>query len=830
MRAHRTRRAAALATSALLLLALPALASALTWPTLDLSALSWQVHLSSLRLPEGLGTAGLIVALWGIWVLYLAVLGLEMVAHLRRRPLYLRGLRPLQLLAATTLGTITAPTLAQAAPAPVVAAPADAESETDQAEPGGAKGEAAEGEQGSVVERNRTIDDFGYDAAELTEPMAEDVQATAELITEHGAPELPIVVTGHTDPAGDADYNQELSERRAEAVAHALREHLGPDADIETRADGDRSLLEEADDAEQRRVEISYDVLLAPPEPETPPEPEEPEADEEAIQEGPAVGLSLPGGLVVTMSAAGAGTLAGMALERRRDTAPDPDGEVSSAQANEVAPDATEADTHVESEAAHLPHTATDEATGRQETEPATPTGQDLALIDLAQVPGLGITGPGAHGAARTLLTRALDESDHALTVVVTRDVLADLLHTPWRLPDVAENAPVMVTDTTEDALTLLQMQLLARHRAADDADEDDVTAFEAGPQFIVLAPAEPGVAAEVTTLLAHTPHAPIHAVLLGSWPQTDGPTLTLDEQGIIAHAERPLEAVSGHTWHPTPATDLHQVLQTHTRQPHPTEPASATDADSSEPDHDETHIGEADATSDSDQAGRGEQDHTERSTPPPEGDEEGLLPGAVALTVLGERITLAASGHQVKPGRRAAYEVLAYLATHHPEGTRLEAAIEHMWPETAPHRAVRRFHDAVSAARSACRTHLGEAATRVILHEEDRYRLNPDLVTCDLWRVQDLLREATECQDPTLASTAASVVGPGLAADADYLWAEEERTYLRSQVVDTLVTCADHATHDQATALLRQALDADPHSEKARRSLSRLGIEHIPL
>src|SRR5699024_6904622 len=201
-----------------------------------------------------------------------------------------------------------------------------------------------------------------------------------------------------------------------------------------------------------------------------------------------------------------------------------------------------------------------------------------------------------------------------------------------------------------------------------------------------------------------------------------------------------------------------YQVLQTHTRQPHPTEPASATDADSSEPDHDETHIGETDATSDSDEAGRGEQDHTERSTPQPEGDEEELLPGAVALTVLGERITLAASGHQVKPGRRAAYEVLAYLATRHPEGTRLEAAIEHMWPETAPPRAVRRSHAAVSAARSACRPHLGEAATRVILHEEDRYRLNSDLVTCDLWRVQDLLREAIERQDPTLASTAASM------------------------------------------------------------------------
>src|SRR5699024_7971945 len=178
-------------------------------------------------------------------------------------------------------------------------------------------------DEAAVVERNRVVDDFGYDSAELTEAMDEDVKATAELIAEHGAPELPVVVTGHTDPAGDADYNLELSERRAEAVAHALREHLDQDIVIETRADGDRSLLEEADDAEQRRVEISYDVLVAPPQPEpepdAPPEQEAEPEGEEAAQQGPAVGLSLPGGLIVAMTAAGAGTLAGMALERRRD-------------------------------------------------------------------------------------------------------------------------------------------------------------------------------------------------------------------------------------------------------------------------------------------------------------------------------------------------------------------------------------------------------------------------------------------------------------------------------------------------------------------------------
>src|SRR5699024_8251750 len=172
-----------------------------------------------------------------------------------------------------------------------------------------------------VVDRDRLIDDFGYDDDTLTEAMAEEVRTTADLIDEHGAPELPIVVTGHTDAAGDSDYNLDLSERRAQAVADALRTHLGEDSVIEVRGEGDRALLDSADDAEQRRVEIAYSVLVTPP--ESPAE-EQPEPEEGTTQEhtGPAVGLSLPGGLVLAMTALGAGTVAGMALERRNGSLP----------------------------------------------------------------------------------------------------------------------------------------------------------------------------------------------------------------------------------------------------------------------------------------------------------------------------------------------------------------------------------------------------------------------------------------------------------------------------------------------------------------------------
>src|SRR5699024_10226650 len=80
---------------------------------------------------------------------------------------------------------------------------------------------------------------------------------------------------------------------------------------------------------------------------------------------------------------------------------------------------------------------------------------------------------------------------------------------------------------------------------------------------------------------------------------------------------------------------------------------------------------------------------------------------GAVSVTLLG-RITLAVHGRQVRPHRRASYEVLAYLAAH-PAGVRLETAVDAMWPHDAPHRSIRRFLDACTAVRSACRPLLGE-------------------------------------------------------------------------------------------------------------------------
>lgn len=65
---------------------------------------------------------------------------------------------------------------------------------------------------------------FAFDSAELTAQADEAVALVAERVNarEPG----PVTVIGHTDDQGDAPYNQDLSERRAQAVAGALAAHV----------------------------------------------------------------------------------------------------------------------------------------------------------------------------------------------------------------------------------------------------------------------------------------------------------------------------------------------------------------------------------------------------------------------------------------------------------------------------------------------------------------------------------------------------------------------------------------------------------------------------
>jgi OOP family OmpA-OmpF porin len=107
---------------------------------------------------------------------------------------------------------------------------------------------------------------FDFDKAEIKPEFEKDLDGAARFILEHK--DVPyILIAGYTDSVGEADYNQQLSERRAQAVV----EYLVGKYDIERRRLAARGYGEEKSVAsndteegryENRRVEVICCVLL----------------------------------------------------------------------------------------------------------------------------------------------------------------------------------------------------------------------------------------------------------------------------------------------------------------------------------------------------------------------------------------------------------------------------------------------------------------------------------------------------------------------------------------------------------------------------------------
>ncbi|MCU0429059.1 MAG: OmpA family protein [Cytophagaceae bacterium] len=71
---------------------------------------------------------------------------------------------------------------------------------------------------GSVIVFNNIF--FDFDKSKIKKESEEDLEKMYQFLLQY--PEFHIEVAGHTDARGSADYNQKLSERRAQAVMHWL--------------------------------------------------------------------------------------------------------------------------------------------------------------------------------------------------------------------------------------------------------------------------------------------------------------------------------------------------------------------------------------------------------------------------------------------------------------------------------------------------------------------------------------------------------------------------------------------------------------------------------
>jgi outer membrane protein OmpA-like peptidoglycan-associated protein len=532
------RRLSALLLAAAILLGIPYLLLwHLPWPELPDSWAVAAAHLRGWRLPPGVFTALLITVLWALWALYAAGLVVETFARLRGMPRRLRPLGPLQVVAAAAVGTVAvAPATAFA---DTVTTQEDREADGEQDADASPAPEEAPSAQ--PVERVRTVTGFGVGSAELTEQMRDDLAPVAEMIDSYGDTETPVRITGHTDPSGNAQTNQELSERRAQAVADHLDEVLGEEApEMEVEGVGSEQ-PREGGAAAQRRAEVTYTVVPQPtslqprvmaaetPDPgagagETAAAVEEDEpvaaaaAAAEAAEDGGSVlVVEIPDG-AVTGAVAFAGLAGGYLLGKRGVRVP---GVSLSLPRLPRAP-------------RRLALTA----------PPPRPTPGDeideRVTVELDHVPGLGITGPGAAGAARRLIVNALDRlNDDAVRVLLTEAEAARLVGDRGRdLLRAHPCEPVRMVGTTEEALTVLQREL---HQIVEDGGERPHT-----PLALVTSPTSEHETA-LSGLLLHGQQQGITAVVLGRWPL--GGSCVIEEDGLITETSPPLNPVFHCSW-----------------------------------------------------------------------------------------------------------------------------------------------------------------------------------------------------------------------------------------------------------------------------------------
>lgn len=99
---------------------------------------------------------------------------------------------------------------------------------------------------------------FAFDSADLHANARRLLMPVVKIFNRY--PDLEVEVAGHTDSVGSDDYNQALSERRAEAVRRFLTDHGVPPGQVTARGYGESEPVASNDTGEgrqqNRRVEI----------------------------------------------------------------------------------------------------------------------------------------------------------------------------------------------------------------------------------------------------------------------------------------------------------------------------------------------------------------------------------------------------------------------------------------------------------------------------------------------------------------------------------------------------------------------------------------------
>jgi len=492
--------------------------------------------------------------------------------------------------------------------------------------------------------------------------------------------------------------------------------------------------------------------------------------------------------------------------------------------------------------------------------------GASEAALDIAALGGLGLTGPGAPAAARAILAALLAEAPPAEAgmppaIIIPAADAARLL--PGE--DSAGVPGVSVPASLEAALDEMEAAILRQARttgAFDAGDDPQATASAAGtpgPGAALIATCGPGTTQRLRGILESGRALGAAAILLGPWQP--GVTCQVAADGMITDitpTDAGLEGIRLFNLGAAEAAAITAVLRDARGTP-PAVPALARPAAAARPSA--RHAAEIprDATSAAD--GRylpapaipappgparaadapPEPARPTAATPAPAADVapdvapaadgEAAAPGTaqpVQLTMLGP-LQITAAGQEIGGGLRKARELMAFLAVH-PDGASGEAINEALWPESGASHATGQRNLALRKAREMLRTATGLAAPMWFLHASGRYRLDPALISTDLWQFSDALDEARHAggDDARLAACreAAGLYHGELAEGSGYEWAEPYAETARRRALDAWTTIAEilqARDPDQALAALESALGHDPYNEFLYQRIMRL-------
>ncbi len=439
---------------------------------------------------------------------------------------------------------------------------------------------------------------------------------------------------------------------------------------------------------------------------------------------------------------------------------------------------------------------------------------------------GLGLTGPGAHAAARALLVSVLAsggprDPDQQGEVVIDGATLTTLIGADAAA--LGSWPRLHVADNLDHALRLLDARLLHRARLLDEHTVTDLGALRNDapeeqplPPILLISDSPPaGTRMRTHAVLAVGADLDISAVLLGQWPH--GTTLDVGADGHLGDADEEGAPGPGSTGDRMALLDpdtavavLATLREAHTghrpaialpsRQP--ADPARPRcDAQDTEPTMTSPTATAANATAAAERlSARGFAEMARlRVFGPPQVDNV-TAPG--------------------KPLRSKAAELAVFLACHR-DGADTRTLRDHLEPGVRIRSADTRVHTNVSNLRHVLARAGGPRKSAYVTHSEGRYRLDPTSVDVDLWRFRDQLTRAQTAgpkdRVDLLRRACQSYTGP-LAADCDYIWIEAHRERVRQEAADAHLLLAtallDAGNPLEAAQILDKAIAVDPYNE----------------